>query len=125
MVERGWLLGKNEVNLQDAVVRTRNTFLKWKRLHHLVTSPECLHAYRTASDEERKKFNGFVENGKEDDMKNWVAYHSQTKLEYWSYRKLRERGKELSIPRWSRLEKHQLISAIREKEEKCAKVSTK
>lgn len=52
-----------------------------------------------------------------DSVRKWILEHIHDKLEDWSYRRLRDYAKQENIPRYSRMDKDELITEI----QKCNK----
>lgn len=113
-------MGTDEIKQQLVALRykTYQQFLQWKRIDYQLKTVECLVAWRHANASDRKILYDLVENVNANGVKAWIQTHSQADMQHWSYRKLRDRAKLLNIPRWSRLDRQELISIITQQEKK-------
>lgn len=87
--------------------------LDLRAFERILLTNEFESAYISASTDLRNKLDLIVKNVDVDALKTWIKNLSRNDLESMSYRELRELCKRHNIFRWSRLDKDQMVEALR------------
>jgi hypothetical protein len=88
-------------------------FLNVRAFDVILQSPKFKEAYDNAPEDEKSKLKDIIEQNRTGYLRDWVTKNRPEELENLSYRELRELCKENHIYRWSRLDRDQMVEALR------------
>lgn len=88
---------------------------KSRRILRLLQSDALVFAYEQAGPDQREYLKELIAKSDETGIQSWIKLLSAVRLEYRSYREIRDLARKHGVPRWSRTDKDILIEQLRAK----------
>lgn len=99
---------------EDFAKQVHDRMLSLRALDAFVTSPRFERAFDEAAPHHKQALEMILKSEDVDALRQWAADRLAGPYGEWSYRQLRDKAKELNIPRWSRLDRDELQLALEE-----------
>lgn len=88
-------------------------FLNIRAFDVILQSAKFAEAYNNASEDEKSKLKDIIELNRTGYLRDWVNRNRPEELDNLSYRELRDLCKTNHIYRWSRLDRDQMVEALK------------
>jgi len=89
-----------------------NRLLVLRSFERQLAKSEFEIAFQSATDADKIKLNSILKSLNKQDLKTWIHQLVRGKLDYMTYRSLRDWAHEENIPYWSRMTREELIQAL-------------
>lgn len=99
-------------NLLEAMSNVHKTMLEWRAFDTLLTTDRFEAAIKASTGEHLDDLEVILKSGRTERLKRWIKDRLAGPLKFRPYRQLRELAKRENVPRWSRLDRDELIAAL-------------
>lgn len=108
-------MGREVIEIAALRAAAESAVAKARRLLRLLQSDPFVFAYGQAHEQPRAYVKELIAKSDETGIQAWIKQYASVRLEYRSYREIRDLARKEGVPRWSREEKEVLIQKLREK----------